>query len=133
MIRNILLVTLMLTLIACADNAVRNKIEDLDKSIDNYAYALRWMRKEDAVAFHRRPDGSRPVIDTKMMDVVRVTGFNIKEKTLAADLNGASVTGELSYINNEYGTLKTIEYKQSWWYEPITKKWYVDNDFPQFK
>ncbi len=133
MIRKTLLLILMLTLGGCADNAVRSKIEDLDKSIDDYAYALRWMRKEDAVAYHRRPDGSRPVIDTKMMDAVRVTGFIIKEKTLTTDMNGASVTGELSYIKNEYGTLKTIEYKQSWWYEPKTKKWYVDNDFPQFK
>ncbi len=133
MLRNTLVMILLLMLVACADNAVRKKVEDLDHAIDNYAYALRWMRKKDAVAYHMQPDGTKPVIDTSMMDVVRVTGFTIKEKTLNDELTRATVTGELNYIHNEYATLKTINYNQTWWYEPETKKWYLDSEFPQFK
>lgn len=124
---------LLLTLAACADNAIRKQVEDLDHAIDSYAYALRWMRKNDAVAYHMRPDGSKPAIDTSMLDVVRVTGFNITEKTLNTEHTGATVSGELNYIHIEYGTLRTINFNQSWWYEPETKKWYLDSEFPQFK
>lgn len=119
---------------ACGGNsAVRNQIETLDRSIEEYAYALRWQRKDDAVSYHLNRDGTRPKIDSSTMDVVRVTDFTIKDKTLDADMRGATVVGELNYYHSEYGTLKKIEYRQSWWYDEEAKKWFVDNEFPQFK
>ncbi len=133
MLRTSLIVILMLILAACADNAVRKKVEDLDYAIDNYAYALRWQRKNDAVAYHVRPDGSKPVIDTSMLDVVRITGFNITEKTVNPEITGADIAGEFDYIHNEFGTLRKIKFTQKWWYEPESKKWFLDSEFPQFK
>jgi uncharacterized lipoprotein YehR (DUF1307 family) len=133
MIRKIVVLILILALTACGDSAVRKKVENLDTVIDEYAYALRWMRKNDAVAYHKKQDGTRPHIDSSAMDVIRVTGFTIKEKTLNADMTGATVVGELVYYHNEYGTLKTITYTQSWWYDAEAKKWYNESDFPQFK
>ena len=44
----------MLALTACGDSAVRKKVENLDTVIDEYAYALRRMRKNDAVAYHKK-------------------------------------------------------------------------------
>ena len=133
MLGNILIMTLLLTLIACADNLVREKAEDLDAAIDNYAYALRWQRKNDAVAYHVKPDGTKPVIDTSMLDVIRITDFTITEKTVNPEITGADVAGEFDYIHNEFGTLRKISFTQKWRYEPETKKWFLDSEFPQFK
>ncbi len=133
MLRNTVMLMLLLALVACGDAGVRKKVENLDTVIDEYAYALRWMRKNDAVAYHMKRDKTRPNIDTSEMDVIRVTGFTIKEKTLNTDMTGATVVGELVYYHNEYGTLKTITYTQSWWYDAEAKKWYTESDFPEFK
>ncbi len=123
----------MLTVVACGNSGVRQKVENLDAVIDEYAYALRWLRKNDAVAYHMQRDGTRPQIDTSVMDVIRVTGFTITEKTLNAELTEGKVVGELSYYHNEYGMLRTINYTQSWWYDAEAKKWYLESDFPAFK
>jgi len=131
--RKIVVLLLMLVLTACGDSGIRKQVENLDHAIDEYAYALRWLRKNDAVAYHMNRDGSRPEIDTSAMDVIRVTGFTIQEKKLNPDHTGATVTGELNYYHNEYGMLRTIIYTQSWWLEPESEKWYLDSEFPQFK
>lgn len=127
------MILLALLLSGCGGPAVRNNLEGLDRAIQEYAYALRWQRKEDAVSWHLNRDGSHPKIDASSMDQVRVTGFTIKDKTLDADMKGATVVGEMEYYHNEYGTVKKIEYRQSWWFEEKSKKWFVDNPFPEFK
>lgn len=124
---------LVMVLTACGSPAVRTQVESLDRAIDEYAYALRWLRKNDAVAYHMNRDGTRPHIDTSVMDVIRVTGFTIEEKTLGPEMTTATVVGELNYYHNEYGMLRTIEYRQSWWYDGESKRWYLDSEFPRFK
>jgi hypothetical protein len=133
MTAKIKVLVLLLILSACGDTAIRKRVEDLDYAIDSYAYALRWSRSKDAIAYHLNRDKSRPTTDVSAMEVIRVTGFTILDKTLNSDNTGASVKGELSYYHNDYATLRTIEYSQSWWYEPESKKWYLDSEFPQFK
>ena len=111
----------------------RRKVQSLDKSIDEYAYALRWKRIDDAVSFHKKRDGTKPDIDVTLMDDVRVTGFNIDKKVLGKDMTDAVVTGELKYYKEEYGTLKTLKFEQHWWFDPEAERWYVESDFPAFK
>ena len=127
------LLACLFLLAACKEGGVRKQVQDLDYAINDYAYALRWSRAGHAVEYHLRRDGSRPDIDLERLDGVRVTGFTITEKTLDADAGGASVKGELNYYHDDYGTLRTLEYSQSWWYEPETGRWYVESDFPQFR
>lgn len=124
---------LLFTITACGDAGVKKKVEDLDHSIDAYAYALRWGRTNDVVAYHVYRDASKPEIDMSVMDVIRVTGYTIKEKKLNDDITEADVVGQLDYYHNEYGTLKKLEYRQSWWFEPETKKWYLESEFPEFR
>jgi hypothetical protein len=124
---------LVMLLAGCGDAVVRERVTDLDYAIDSYAYALRWSRSNDAVAYHMNRDGTRPVIDASAMSQIRVTGFSISEKTLDSDHNCASVKGVLNYYHNNGATLRTVEYTQTWWFEPESGKWYIDSAFPQFK
>ena len=128
-----ILLLMFLFLSACSSSGEIKKVEMLNDAIDNYAYALRWGRIDDAVAYHVAEGGDKPEIDSAIMKSIRVTGFNIKERTINPELTGATVEGELNYYSNEYGTLRSIEYSQRWWYEPESKKWFLDNEFPQFK
>lgn len=133
MIRMLLIAVLAISLAACGGSATRDKVGNLDRAINDYAYALRWLRKNDAVAYHMNRDRTRPTIDTSALDVIRVTGFNIREKTLDEDMNGAAVVGNLDYYHNEHGMLRTLEYRQDWWYDEESKKWYIESGFPEFK
>lgn len=131
--RSYKILALVMILTACGDSGIRKTVQDLDFAINDYAYALRWSRSDDAIAYHVNQDGSRPDIDISVMNAIRVTGFTIKQKDLNDDITAATVSGELDYYHNEYGTLRKIDYQQSWWYEPESKKWYLESDFPEFK
>ena len=131
--RLVVLLTCLAALAACRESGVRKQVQDLDYAINDYAYALRWSRTDDAVAYHVNRDGTRPDIDLGGMEGVRVTGFKITGKTLDPDLAGASVSGELNYYHSDYGTLRTLDFSQSWWFEPESGKWYVDSAFPRFE
>jgi hypothetical protein len=118
---------------ACGSPMQRQKLETLDYAIDDYGYALRWGRLSDAVAYHIDEEGDRPSIDTSIMSSVRVTSFTITEKTLNTEQTEATVRGEFNYYDERYGTLRSIDYQQRWWYEPDSKKWLLDGEFPQFQ
>ena len=114
----------------CGGTMQRQKLENLDYAIDDYAYALRWGRLNDAVAYHMDEEGDKPTIDTSIMDSIRVTSFRITEKTLNTEQTEATVKGEFRYYDERYGTLRSLDYEQRWWYEPDSKKWLMDGEFP---
>lgn len=119
-------------LLSCSGTTERRKLETLNEAIDNYAYALRWSRTDDAVSYHVREDGSKPEIDSSIMDSVSVTGFEIKERNVNPEQTEATVKGELNYYKSSSATVRTIEYNQRWWYQEDSGKWFVDGDFPEF-
>ncbi|NNE38320.1 MAG: hypothetical protein HKN08_08445 [Gammaproteobacteria bacterium] len=119
-------------LLSCGGTVERQKLETLNSAIDDYAYALRWGRTDDAVSYHVNEDGSQPGIDSSIMDSVRVTGFEIRERTVNPEQTEATVKGELNYYHDNSATLRTLEYDQHWWYEPESKQWLLDSDFPEF-
>jgi len=133
MFRKLFIVSLAVLLTACGAAETRHKLGNLDHAIDEYAYALRWQRIDDAVAFHKRKDGTKPNIDTSTMNNVRVTGFKIDKRILSDDMTSATVTGELDYYKEDVGTLHKLHFEQHWWYDEDAKHWYLSSDFPKFK
>ena len=131
LIRLITIISLF-TLLSCSGTAERKKLETLNEAIDNYAYALRWSRTDDAVAYHFNEDGAKPEIDSSIMDSVKVTGFEINDRIVNPEQTEATVKGELNYYRNNSATIRTIKFNQRWWFEDDTGKWFLDSDFPEF-
>jgi hypothetical protein len=123
---------MFLLLLACANQGEKQKAETLNDAINEYAYALRWGRIDDALTYHINDDGSRPDIDVSIMKFIRVTGFTIKQRTINPDQTEATVESELNYYHDQYGTLKSLEYIQLWLYMPDVKKWLLSSEFPKF-
>lgn len=130
--RLIVLISVLMLQYGCGGSLQRQKLETLDYAIDDYAYALRWGRLNDAVAYHMDEEGEKPSIDTSVMDSIRITSFTITEKNLNTEMTEATVKGQFSYYDEEYGTLRSIDYQQRWWYEPDSRKWLLDGEFPRF-
>lgn len=124
---------IFLFLSGCSSSGEVKKLETLDDAIEEYAYALRWGRIDDALSYHINEDGIRPDIDVSNMKFIRVTGFNIKRRTMNPEQTEATVQSELNYYNDQYGTLKSLEYTQQWWYQPDSGKWLLNSEYPQFK
>jgi len=133
MIRKLFIFSLVLLLCACGHLQERRRVQTLDKAIDDYAYALRWKRIDDAVSYHKNKDGTKPNIDVKLMNDVRVTGFSIDKKVLGKEMMDAVVTGEFKYYKEDYGTVHTLKFEQHWWFDEDAERWYVESAFPVFK
>ena len=133
MLKKFLILSCLLIIISCGSAPIRKKVKDLDHSIDDYAFALRWSRPKDAAEYHVRQDGSKTELDLSVMENIRVMGFTITEKTLNDDITEAVVKVELNYSRVDYGTLKKVDLHQTWWFEPDSKKWFLQSEFPNFK
>jgi hypothetical protein len=128
-----IVVLLIVILGGCSGMTNKKRVTVLQDSIDDYVQALRWGRLDDAVAYHVNRDGTRAEINLAPMEPIRVTGYHIKEKVINEDFTEATVSGELSYYHNEYGTLKKIPLRQKWWYEEESGRWFLESDFPTFE
>ena len=129
----VLLGITILSLTGCNSSGTRKKMETLEDSINQYAFALRWGRYEDAYNYHIDEQGNKAEMHLDRLEPIRVTGFHIIEKTVNAELTEAMVKGDLNYYHNEYGTLRKAPLEQTWWYREEDKKWYLKTPFPEFK
>lgn len=128
-----LTICLIVVLTGCTGVKTKSRVLSLDDSINHYVQDLRWSRLDEAAAYHVNRDGQKADIDLKAMAPIRITEYRIIDKTVNEDITEATVTGELEYYSNDYGTLKKIPLHQIWWFEEKSGKWYLESDFPKFK
>jgi hypothetical protein len=126
------LITAAAVLLLAACNANSKKLETLDEAIIHYAQALRWGRYQDAQAYHLDREGERRKIDEQALEHIRITRYAIKDRTLNDDVTEADVNVVLEYFNDREGTVRKTPFRQTWWYEPEAKRWYVEGDLPEF-
>lgn len=125
-----LLVIVLVT--GCNDSNVKKRLSSLDEAITQYSQALRWGRYQDAQAYHLTRDDKREPIEDKQVADVRVTGFVIQETDFNDDNTEAKVKGQYQYYLTTTGALKSIPFKQDWWYKEDAKRWFVANGPPDF-
>lgn len=133
MFKNLLICGLIVILLGCSGGVTREKLATLQLSIDNYIAALRWSRMAEARDFHRQRDGSRPEIDLSGTEPIRVTGYDVRRKTVDPEMTQASVTVLLEYYDNQYGTVEEVTLEQDWWYDSESGRWYLASEFPVFE
>ncbi len=133
MTKRLYLYIFVICLSACASTQIKNKVEGLEESIKNYNIALRWSQYLDAQRFHVSKDGARQNIDLEYLEKIRITGYSIHSKVITDEVTEALISTEINYYNDEYGTLKKLMNEQKWWYEPESKGWFIESEFPSFK
>jgi hypothetical protein len=132
MLRKLALYCLVVLLAACGA-AEKKKAYDLNEAIDDYVAALRWSRGDEARSYHLTRDGERPPEDVSAMEDIRVTGYHIRKRAINQELDAASVTADIDYYQEEYGTLKHMTLHQEWWYNEELNRWFIESDFPTFE
>ncbi len=133
MIKHLYFFILVVCLSACASTQTKNKVEGLEESLKNYNIALRWAQYLDVQNYHVLKDGAIQNIDLEYLKKIRITGYTIHSKVLNDEVTEAFINTEINYYNVEYGTLKKLMNEQKWWYEPESKGWFIESEFPRFK
>lgn len=130
----VLMLCLATLLGACnSGGGVKKKMTVLEESINQYIFALRWARYQDAHEYHFEEDGSKPPLPLDKLRLIRVTGHTIFEKNVNPELTEATVKGEINYYSSEYGTVQQLPLDQVWWYEKESSRWYLKGTMPNFE
>lgn len=130
-LKAILLLILFASLMAsCARMDRREKLSDLQDSLQSYAAALRWERYGDAYEYIRARDGSKPDLDTEGFDGYRVTNIDIIRSDLNLEETEAKTYVVINYYKDTSGTVREIKEAQDWWYDEERKRWFLDGDLP---
>jgi hypothetical protein len=127
------LILVAMALLAGCGAVNKHRLEMLDQAIVRYAQALRWGRYEDAQEFHLTREGERRKIDKEALKHIRITGYIIQEKVMKEELLEADVSGVIDYFNDSRGTVRQVPLRQTWWFEPEAKRWFVTGELPEFR
>jgi hypothetical protein len=130
--RALLLMVLISALSACGGGDTKRRLQILDRSIDEYAQAMRWARYQDAEAFHKTRDGEAQKLDLEALKHVRVTGYAIRSRNIDVEVQEADIEGDLQYFLDSRGTLQRTPLKQKWWYEEKSRRWFLESEPPRF-
>lgn len=130
-LKAVLLLMLVAALLpGCAGMDKRERISKLEKTLQDYAAALRWARYSDAYDFIRTRDGSRPALDMEGFDGYRVARMDIIRSDLNEEETEAKTYVVVKYYKDTSGTIQEYKEVQDWWYHEETKRWFLEGDLP---
>lgn len=126
----VLTVLLSLLLAGCAGMAQRERLRSLEKSLQEYAAALRWARYGDAHDYIWARDGTKPGLDVDGFEDYRIAGMNIIRSDLNEDETEAKVYAVVQYYSDRNATIRELKQVQDWWYHEESKRWFLEGDLP---
>lgn len=132
-IRNGILITMLVLLVACNGTSVKRRVRILDESITDYNVGLRWSMLNKIEEYHMHKDGEKPKMDREAMEDIRVTGYNIQDQVINDDVTEAVIKGEVDYYKTNSGTVKKLSFTHNWWFDEEKKRWFNESDFLELK
>lgn len=123
-------VLISLLLAGCAGMQQRERLRLLEKSLQEYAAALRWGRYSDAYDFIWSRDGSKPGLDTDGFEGYRIAGMNIIRSDMNDDETEAQVYTVVQFYSDHSATIRELKQVQDWWYHEESKRWFLDGNLP---
>ena len=133
MYRIIYSILLALSLSACAAVDDSKKTITYDKALWQYETAIRWVDFSTANSLRRLEDSSAYTPDPNTLRNIKVTSYDIINKTVSEDHAEVRLTVEIVYYNDRSMKLATIIDNQVWKYDPAIKGWYITTPLPPFK
>ena len=130
MLRNLVTLSLVALLSGCATE--KNDRSLLDTTLESYANIIRWGNFEDAVAFvDPETIKTHPVtrIDLDRYTQVHVSGYSEQPPRPAGE-HEMRQTVEISLVNNNTQTMRTIVDHQVWRYDAKGKHWWLVSGLP---
>lgn len=126
------LTILIIICAGCASLAAKEKLGSLELSTDKYENAVRWGYFEMADGFRNGSDKDMQSTDFSELKKIRVTSYEILNRTISEDYLKATQYVEIKYYYIDQMIEKTILDKQIWKYDDDRKTWFLHGDLPHF-
>ena len=94
-----------------------------------YGDTIRWGQIADA----EKLVVNKGKLDRNQLEGVRITGYDIRDKSVSEDKKTATATVEIRYYNEEIGTERKLIDKQEWIYIDQQDIWMLTSDMPSFE
>jgi len=111
----------------------RKMVDNLEASIKTYDSALRWGNMILAASYHVSRQEVQQQVNIEHAEKFRVTGVDVLEKNVDVEAGTAIIKIQISYYDEQYGTIQNIRQDQIWWLHRENKRWFIESPFPEFK
>jgi hypothetical protein len=132
MIRFISIVSVIF-LVGCATYRESRKQDLFEIASHAYEQTLLWGRYSVANSFRKVQATDRQVVNLEKLRKIKVTSYELLDKTISEDRSRVHQTVEIKYYNIERMLETTLVDKQVWEYDPEDKGWYLLSGLPDFK
>jgi len=134
--KNILLIIFSLiisvTIVAGCNSNPRKEADDIKYKAKAYGKLIRWKAYEEASAYIRVRDGREVVVNTELLNEIRVTKYEVTSIVLNEQRDEAVVVAEIGYYHERVNSVHEMRDKQIWWKDKSTGTWYLDGQLPPF-
>ncbi len=117
----------------CASFEKNSKLDALELSLNDFRKAIRWGYYESAAQHIRQKKYDKPLHDPTYLKNIRITSYEYGVRQFSEDGNRVTVTAHISYYDVDRGTVHSTSEKQNWWFDPESKRWFLDGDIPDLK
>lgn len=121
-----------LGLLSACNSGSTKSTETLRSSAKAYGKLIRWKAYEDAAKYIKLRDDGEVVINTDLLNEIRVTKYEVASMVLSEDNDEAAVLAEISYYHERVNNVHNIRDQQVWWKDEKTGAWYLDGQLPPF-
>lgn len=131
---NFVIITVCLMQAACATQSSLS--EEFDRSMKAYNRMLRWQEIENAGATYIDPEKSNEyTMQAELLKKrgISFTDFRILSSRYIPEKKAGDVVAEFDYYIMPSNRIKTISYRQEWFYLENSKSWKQKNLLPVFE
>jgi hypothetical protein len=131
--RRYLLPLLVLALMLCAGCATDQRNQALIRTLNSYASTLRWGDFQSALQFvdpEVRAKHQPSALDLARYQQVRVTGYDEGAGAVPDGENRVRQVVQIGLVNLNTQAERTVIDRQSWRYDPQTKRWWLTSGLP---
>ena len=119
-------------LLTACNSSPTKSAESLKSNAKAYGKLIRWKAYEDAAKYIKLRSGEAVVIDSKLLNEIRVTRYEVSSMVLNENSDEAVVMAEISYYHERVNNVHNIKHQQNWWKDKETGAWYLDGQLPPF-
>jgi hypothetical protein len=131
--RRLLIAFTVLATLLCAGCATDQRNQALTSTLNAYASTLRWGDFQSALQFvdpALREAHPPSALDMARYQQVRVTGYDDGQGPLPGGENEVRQLVQIGLANVNTQTERTVIDRQTWRYDPQTKRWWLTSGLP---
>jgi len=117
---------------ACGSAGMKSRVSSLDDTMRQYSKLVRWAEYEAAAKHIVFRDREPEVLDNAALRDIRVTKYSEIDRTINEEATEATIRVRIEFYDEDSAVIRTISDTQTWWYDEESKRWFLDDELPDF-